>query len=334
MIKWFKKYFVPHQDNDWKPHLFREASTAVLFFLIIVLFGTAVGGRYVLTHTDLTALILPRVLVDYANEDRATKKYNQLAINPVLEKAAQLKANDMADKGYFAHKSPDGKTPWYWFEQAGYDFSYAGENLAVNFNDSVDVNTAWMNSPGHRDNIMNNNFTEIGIATAQGFYQGRPTIFVVQLFGRPAVKEVVTAKPVATTTKLITTTKTKITNTTVSTASTAPVVLSESASSETVAENGTNELFIAVEKKSAVANTSSSKYSSFVEKIISSPYKFLSYVYMAIAIMLFLGIAATVFVELRRQHLRHILLAIGLLVIIVGLLYIYKAVLFSPIIVV
>ena len=47
--------------------------------------------------------------------------------------AAQAKADDMATKGYFAHTSPDGKNSWYWFKQAGYTFTYAGENLALDF---------------------------------------------------------------------------------------------------------------------------------------------------------------------------------------------------------
>jgi len=53
----------------------------------------------------------------------------------LLEQAAQLKANDMAEKGYFAHTSPDGKTPWEWLKDVSYPFLAAGENLAVNFLD-------------------------------------------------------------------------------------------------------------------------------------------------------------------------------------------------------
>jgi hypothetical protein len=104
----------------------------------------------------------------------------------LLTVAAQDKANDEATKGYFAHTSPQGLTPWYWFQQVGYNFDYAGENLAVNFSDSEDVTTAWMNSPEHRANILNTDFTQIGIAAAQGVYEGEPTTFVVEEFGTPA----------------------------------------------------------------------------------------------------------------------------------------------------
>jgi hypothetical protein len=106
----------------------------------------------------------------------------------LLEAAARAKAEDMAAKSYFAHTSPEGRTPWYWLDLVGYKYAYAGENLAVDFDDSTDVTNAWMNSPGHRANIMSERYTEIGIATARGSFEGHPTVFVVQFFGRPVAK--------------------------------------------------------------------------------------------------------------------------------------------------
>jgi uncharacterized protein YkwD len=135
--------------------------------------------------TNQFASVVSSVLVDLANTDRAAYNLGGLTVNPTLTKAAQAKADDMAAKGYFAHNSPDGVDSWHWFKQAGYDFQHAGENLAVDFSDSADVERAWMNSPTHRDNILNNKYTEVGIATASGFYQGKPTVFVVQMFGSP-----------------------------------------------------------------------------------------------------------------------------------------------------
>jgi uncharacterized protein YkwD len=126
------------------------------------------------------------VLVNLTNQNRALANVAELKTNPILEKAAQMKADDMASRSYFAHNTPEGKTPWYWFGEAGYKYIYAGENFAVNFENSADVETAWMNSRGHFLNIMNPKFTEIGIATSTGFYKGRMAIFVVQLFGTPS----------------------------------------------------------------------------------------------------------------------------------------------------
>lgn len=123
-----------------------------------------------------------------ANGDRAENGIALLTIDPKLVAAAQAKANDMAARGYFAHIAPDGTDPWHWFREAGYDFDYAGENLAVDFSDSGDVERAWMDSPTHRGNILDPRFTHIGIASAQGMYQGRLTTFVVEEFGTPTAR--------------------------------------------------------------------------------------------------------------------------------------------------
>jgi len=187
MKKMLKKYFIPHEGNDHRPHFLRwEATMAVagiiLFCEIVFLAGVGFG----VSGFRLFGEILSNVLVEQTNAERVTHDLSFLTASAVLEDAAQMKADDMAQKGYFAHTSPEGITPWYWFSEAGYGFSYAGENLAVNFVDSRDVTNAWMNSPKHRDNILGANFTEIGIATSRGVYEGREAVFVVQMFGKPA----------------------------------------------------------------------------------------------------------------------------------------------------
>lgn len=154
--------------------------------LIVCVFALS-GLQQLFLRSPNVAAVVSAILVDLANGDRTARSVGTLTVNPVLVAAAQAKANDMATYGYFSHISPQGVDPWHWFEQAGYTFTYAGENLAVDFSDSADVNTAWMNSPTHRENILNPNYTEIGIATAQGMYKGRLTTFVVQEFGTPAV---------------------------------------------------------------------------------------------------------------------------------------------------
>ncbi len=135
--------------------------------------------------TNQFASVVDAVLVDLTNTDRAAYNLGGLSVNDKLTAAAQAKANDMATKSYFAHTSPEGVDSWSWFKQARYDFQNAGENLAVDFSDSADVERAWMNSPSHRDNILNGKYTEVGIATAVGTYQGHSTTFVVTMFGTP-----------------------------------------------------------------------------------------------------------------------------------------------------
>lgn len=149
--------------------------------------GSAESDSTQIQKTPVTIIPISSLgIIILTNKERADVGISRLLYNQTLVDSAQLKASDMAREGYFAHISPNGKTPWYWFKQRGYDFLYAGENLAVNFTNSQDINTAWMNSRGHKANILSKNFTEIGVATAQGMYQGKETTFVVQMFGSPA----------------------------------------------------------------------------------------------------------------------------------------------------
>ncbi len=187
MRRHLKNYLIPHEGNNNRPHLLRETGALVLALVIIAVFGFSVfRGLIVNRGGEYTAAVLPVVLVTLTNEDRADSGLEELSVNPVLEEAARLKAEHMAENSYFAHVSPDGIDPWYWFYRVGYNFVEAGENLAVNFVDSEDVSQAWMDSPLHRANIMNGDFTEIGIAAVEGKYKGKKTIFVVQMFGKPA----------------------------------------------------------------------------------------------------------------------------------------------------
>lgn len=132
-----------------------------------------------------SATISPSSIVEMTNKERVALGLDVLSENSALTTAAQAKANDMAARGYFSHNTPDGRTPWQFMDEAGYKYSSAGENLAVDYIDNAILVNAWMNSPGHRANIVNGAYQEIGVASARGVYQGRDTIFVVQMFGVP-----------------------------------------------------------------------------------------------------------------------------------------------------
>ena len=95
------------------------------------------------------------------------------------------KAEDMLAHDYFAHTSPQGTTPWSWFDKSGYDYKYAGENLAMGFVSLPDQQQAWMNSTEHRKNILNPNFQDIGVAVVQGRIDGAETTLTVEEFGAP-----------------------------------------------------------------------------------------------------------------------------------------------------
>jgi len=159
-------------------------SVLLIFFIVVFLEFFALAnflGKVSFDH--FLATIAPDELVEMTNVRRESEKLNTLNESSLLASAAQMKADDMAKRGYFAHTCPDGLTPWHWFDEVGYNYQYAGENLAVNFREARQVDEAWMNSPSHRENIVNEKFEEIGIATAKGEYKGREVIFVVQLFG-------------------------------------------------------------------------------------------------------------------------------------------------------
>jgi len=193
MIKWFKRHFVPHAENDHRPHFLRSENaraiiTVVLFFELIVFILPTFHFVGIVKNSNLGS-VLPVVLATLTNEERIQNSLPELVVSPALTQAATLKAEDMATKGYFAHVSPEGKTPWHWFQKVGYKYDYAGENLAVNFTDSKDVTDAWMNSPGHKANIIKANYKEMGTGIAFGTYKGQDTIFVVQMYANPHIEK-------------------------------------------------------------------------------------------------------------------------------------------------
>lgn len=132
--------------------------------------------------------ISAQVLLAETNGERSDQHLPALQLNAQLTAAAQAKANDMAQRGYWSHVTPDGKQPWAFITAAGYQYEAAGENLAYGFGTSSDVMTAWMHSPEHKANIMNAVYQDVGFATANvANYQGTgPETIVVAEYGEPA----------------------------------------------------------------------------------------------------------------------------------------------------
>lgn len=194
-MDWLHRFLVPSEQNGYRPSSLESTAFGVMLVLILLTFAMAnVQSILLVTSNWFTATIIPATLVTMTNDARETGGLGDLNRSTRLDAAAQKKADDMASEGYFAHDSPTGETPWQWFSEVGYEYAYAGENLAVHFTESEDVVKAWMDSPGHRANIMNGKYTEIGIGTAKGTYKGSPTVFVVQMFGTPAVPKVLEEK--------------------------------------------------------------------------------------------------------------------------------------------
>jgi len=123
----------------------------------------------------------------YTNSERAQNGgLPALTKNSFLDRDAQMKLADMFAKQYFEHVSPTGVGPGDLAKAVGYPYVIVGENLALgDFGSNQGVLTAWMNSPGHRANILNPHYTEIGVAVGKGMYEGRMTWLAVQSFGMP-----------------------------------------------------------------------------------------------------------------------------------------------------
>ncbi len=336
IANFFKHVFVPHEGNDYTPHFLREGSIVFLCILALVVFSFSASTKFYIKKTNMTGAVLPAVLVDLTNSDRASSGLSGLTRNSVLDEAARLKAEDMAQNQYFAHNSPNGLTPWHFMDKAGYSFAYAGENLAVDFTESNDVENAWLLSPKHRANIMDARFTEIGIATVDAVFEGKNTTFVVQMFGKPMVKNDSLAENKTKDLEAKKDTKTvepvKI--------ALAPEVKGESIAVETKVEKVIeNKEFAMVKNVEAieeipvsVADASSTpveQNSSFFERLIfRSPY-ITDMVYRVLILVVLISLILMVFIEIKKQKPKNIAYGIIVLFLIVGLSYINKAIFMS-----
>lgn len=146
----------------------------IYFIAFLGLVGLGYGQTYAFSASEVVKL---------TNSNRNQNGLGSLETNAKLTDAALAKANDMLNNDYFAHTAPSGKTPWDFILDAGYNYNFAGENLSIGYSDGPELLNAWMNSPSHRANILNENFHDIGIAIVYGDYDGAQTVVVVQMFG-------------------------------------------------------------------------------------------------------------------------------------------------------
>ncbi len=136
-----------------------------------------------------------RSVIDSMNACRAKNGLPALREDKRLTKAADDRIQEMEDLEFWSHASPDGRSPFVWLRLSGYDHQYAGENLAAGFETTELLVEAWMESPGHRANILSPQFEDCGVAVIDGSTLGRATgRSVVVLFGRAKSADV---KPAA-----------------------------------------------------------------------------------------------------------------------------------------
>lgn len=170
----------------------------IFWNLIALVFVKAVfsySGLQLANIIDGVAGFTKDQVVSQTNIFRSSFGLKELRTNPVLDQAASKKLQDMVNGQYFAHTSPSGVSPWYWFDESQYEYTYAGENLAIGFVSAESTVDAWANSPSHRENLLNSKYTEVGIAVAPAKIDNSNGFLVVQLFGTPRPNVVAVAQP-------------------------------------------------------------------------------------------------------------------------------------------
>lgn len=121
-------------------------------------------------------------VVALVNKERAAAGLSPLTEKTELDKVATLKSEDMVKLNYFSHTSPTYGSPFEMLKQFGISYTFAGENIAYGQSTPEEVMTGWMNSPGHRANILNANYTQIGVGIAK---KANGQLVWTQTFTRP-----------------------------------------------------------------------------------------------------------------------------------------------------
>lgn len=181
--------FMPTADNDYRPRAlhFKSLSAIVIVLILLkifmVLFLFVVYPSFVYLSTDIYEQI-----IELTNKTRIEEGVSPLEVNEFLTQAAYKKAQDMLLRQYFAHDTPDGKKPWQWIDKKEYDYTNAGENLAMNFTSAEVAHLALIQSKSHKKNIVNPKFKDIGVAVLIGEMSGKKTMIMVEMFGKQRVK--------------------------------------------------------------------------------------------------------------------------------------------------
>ncbi|MBP7845954.1 MAG: hypothetical protein KA007_00795 [Candidatus Pacebacteria bacterium] len=329
-----RNFLIPHEENGHVPHIFSEKVCIGLVAFVVFIYGTSLISTLSIRTNEQVGAVYGSILVDMTNKARAESDLPTLKINPVLVKAAEEKAKDMVENSYFAHTSPNGITPWFWFSDVGYKFSYAGENLAVGFNESAQVHSGWINSPTHKANILSANFTEIGIAVADGYHKGKPATFVVQMFGKPKT----TKAPVVT---LDTTTTNEapsnnlVTTVLSATAEKVPIEITtvfEDKYLSIAKDESAEDVGSTVPDENTAVNSEASnvELSTKKDRALASQPLLVQYIFTIVMILSLFSLIAFLLMEFKARHMKHALYGLILLTITAGLSFANEALIVVP----
>lgn len=202
----FHRLAIPGSHNDFRPHLLRHKMLA-LYSSIAVLGKVALALVMFIAYPSVAyfSTVTTDRIVELVNVERVQRGLPPLEASSALSDAAEQKSFDMLQKNYFSHWAPDGTAPWTFLRNAGYLYTFAGENLAMGFSDAEGVVAAWMQSDRHRENILSPNYHEIGVYVREGTLQGKKTTLVVEFFGTSYVSSSVAGARTPSATALTTT---------------------------------------------------------------------------------------------------------------------------------
>lgn len=175
---------MPHEKNNHRAKLLHADAIVITISVVVFVFSllNPIQSKFPAV-LGVASDISPAELLTITNEYRKENNLPPLRLDSDLSQAATFKASDMFAKNYWAHIAPDGVTPWSFILNSGYEYLYAGENLARGYSTAPDVVKAWMESPTHRANMLSKDYSDVGFAIATGNLTGSDTVLVVEMFG-------------------------------------------------------------------------------------------------------------------------------------------------------
>jgi len=141
-------------------------------------------GVFLLPNIAYFSSITTKNIINLTNKEREKNGLSKITTNELLSKAAYKKGLEILNSQTFSHTINEKKFST-WIKESGYKYLYSGENLAINFLTSEGAIKAWLDSETHKENILNPNFKEIGVAIVEGEFEGENSIIIVQVFGSP-----------------------------------------------------------------------------------------------------------------------------------------------------
>lgn len=176
------KKYPKHYTRVYWPYL-----PLVLILGLGILLGNSFVNKSQRGVLSYATNVSSAALLAATNKEREANSKTDFTLNQQLSAAAQAKADDMAKRDYWSHNTPDGKAPWVFIDASGYQYQKAGENLAYGFANSQETVSGWMNSPSHKENILDPSFREVGfgIANSENYQSSGPETIVVAMYGNP-----------------------------------------------------------------------------------------------------------------------------------------------------